>query len=111
MGGPALSLLPQRLAECLQASEPAAKVACVHALQADWLAGTTDPAIEAARKPIDQPGQPQKPEMVPPQKVPRRRADTLPGRAALVHALAHIEFNAINLALDAAHRFAGMPPA
>jgi len=32
-------------------------------------------------------------------------------RAALIHALAHIEFNAINLALDAAHRFAGMPPA
>jgi uncharacterized ferritin-like protein (DUF455 family) len=111
VGGAALSLLPQRLAECLQASEPAAKVACVHALQADWLAGTIDPASEAARKPIDHPGRPQKPEMVPPQKVPRRRADTLPGRAALVHALAHIEFNAINLALDAAHRFAGMPPA
>jgi uncharacterized ferritin-like protein (DUF455 family) len=35
----------------------------------------------------------------------------LPGRAALVHALAHVEFNAINLALDAAHRFAGMPQA
>jgi uncharacterized ferritin-like protein (DUF455 family) len=111
VGGPALSLLPQRLAECLRASEPAAKVACVQALQVDWLAGTIDPASEVARKPIDQPGQPQKPEMVPPQKVPRRRADTLPGRAALVHALAHIEFNAINLALDAAHRFAGMPPA
>jgi uncharacterized ferritin-like protein (DUF455 family) len=103
--------LPQRLAECLRASEPAAKVACVHALQADWLAGGVDPAIEAARAPIDCPGQPQKPELVPPQQVPRRRADTLPGRAALVHALAHIEFNAINLALDAAHRFAGMPTA
>jgi uncharacterized ferritin-like protein (DUF455 family) len=31
------------------------------------------------------------------------------GRAALIHALAHIEFNAINLALDAVWRFAGMP--
>jgi len=93
------------------ASEPAAKVACVHALQADWLAGAVDPASEAARTPIDQPGQPPKPERVPPQQVPRRRADTLPGRAALIHALAHIEFNAINLALDAAHRFAGMPVA
>ena len=93
------------------ASEPAAKVACVHALQADWLAGAVDPASAAARQPIDQPGQPPKPEQVPPQKVPRRRADTLPGRAALIHALAHIEFNAINLALDAAHRFAGMPVA
>ncbi len=47
--------------------------------------------------------------MIAPHQVPRRRADTLTGRAALIHALAHIEFNAINLALDAAHRFAGMP--
>lgn len=61
--------------------------------------------------PIGQPGHPEKPLQVPPHKVPRRRADTLPGRAALIHALAHIEFNAINLALDAAHRFAGMPAA
>ncbi len=43
--------------------------------------------------------------------MPRRRTDTPAGRAALIHALAHIEFNAINLALDAAYRFAGMPPA
>ena len=111
MGRPALSLLPQRLAGCLLVSEPAAKVACVHALQADWLAGRLDPAAEAARTPIDRPGQPEKPELIPPQQVPRRRTDTVPGRAALIHALAHIEFNAINLALDAAHRFSGMPPA
>jgi uncharacterized ferritin-like protein (DUF455 family) len=111
VGGPALDRLPQRLAACLQAREPAAKVACVHALQADWLAGRVDPAADAARKPIDLPGQPGKPALVPPHSVPRRRPDTAAGRAALIHALAHIEFNAINLALDAAHRFAGMPPA
>jgi uncharacterized ferritin-like protein (DUF455 family) len=102
--------LPQRLAECLLASGPAEKIACVHALQAGWLAGRVDPAVEVSRIPIDQPGHPRKPELVPPQQVPRRRFGTMPGRAALVHALAHIEFNAINLALDAAHRFAGMPP-
>ena len=79
-------------------------------LQADWLGGRIDPAIDAARGPIDQPGQPARPELIPPQQVPRRRADTQAGRVALVHALAHIEFNAINLALDAAHRFSGMPP-
>jgi uncharacterized ferritin-like protein (DUF455 family) len=33
------------------------------------------------------------------------------GRAMLVHALAHIEFNAVNLALDALWRFPGMPDA
>lgn len=111
MGGPALASLPDRLAACLCVSEPAAKVACVHALQADWLAGGLDPAGETERDPIDRPGHPDKPELIPPQNVPRRRADTRHGRAALIHALAHIEFNAINLALDAAHRFVGMPPA
>jgi uncharacterized ferritin-like protein (DUF455 family) len=104
-------MLPQRLAGCLLANEPAAKVACVHTLQADWLAGKIDLALATARAPIDQPGRPQHPALIQPHKVPRRRADTLAGRAALIHALAHIEFNAINLALDAAHRFAGMPPA
>ncbi|MBW8328566.1 MAG: ferritin-like domain-containing protein [Thiobacillus sp.] len=103
--------MPLRLAECLQIGEPATKVACVHTLYADWLAGRLDAAPKAARTPTDRPGQPDKPERVPPHKVPRRRADTLAGRAALIHALAHIEFNAINLALDAAHRFAGMPVA
>ena len=83
----------------------------MHVLQADWLGGRIAPEIHAGRTPIDHPGQPEKPVLTAPHKVPRRRADTLPGRAALIHALAHIEFNAINLALDAAHRFAGMPPA
>jgi uncharacterized ferritin-like protein (DUF455 family) len=91
--------------------QPADKVACVHALQADWLAGNIGLPADTESTPINQPGQPEKPLLIPPQQVPRRRADTLIGRAALVHALAHIEFNAINLALDAAHRFSGMPPA
>jgi uncharacterized ferritin-like protein (DUF455 family) len=111
VGGPTLNLLPQRLAACLQACEPSAKAACVHALYAAWQAGRLDASPETTRTPIDQPGQPDKPERVAPQQVPRRRVDTLSGRAALIHALAHIEFNAINLALDAAHRFAGMPVA
>lgn len=110
MGGSPLSL-PQRLAECLRAAEPAAKLACVHALHADWRSGRLDPAVAVGRTPVDRPGRPRRPELVPPQQVPRRRADTVAGRAALIHALAHIEFNAIDLALDAAHRFAGMPRA
>ncbi|WP_459572364.1 ferritin-like domain-containing protein [Cupriavidus sp. 8B] len=58
------------------------------------------------------PGRPPLPELVPPQRVERRRSIHTPaGRAALIHALAHIEFNAINLALDAIWRFGGMPPA
>jgi uncharacterized ferritin-like protein (DUF455 family) len=56
------------------------------------------------------PGRPARPELVPPRLVGRRSMVTPEGRAMLVHALAHIEFNAINLALDAVWRFPGMPP-
>ncbi|MBK7281133.1 ferritin-like domain-containing protein [Candidatus Aalborgicola defluviihabitans] len=55
------------------------------------------------------PGRPPRPELVQPQDVPRRSPFTLEGHCALVHAIAHIEFNAINLALDAVWRFADMP--
>ena len=49
--------------------------------------------------------------MVRPGAVALRSVARHEGRIALVHALAHIEFNAINLAWDAVHRFRGMPPA
>ncbi|HVL74924.1 MAG TPA: ferritin-like domain-containing protein [Noviherbaspirillum sp.] len=57
------------------------------------------------------PGRPGRPALVPPTAVPQRSVHTAEGRAALIHALAHIEFNAINLALDAIWRFPAMPPA
>ena len=56
-------------------------------------------------------GRPGKPELVNPGQLPRRGLGSLEGRQALVHAIAHIEFNAINLGLDAALRFASMPDA
>lgn len=56
-----------------------------------------------------QPGRPAKPVLVQAQEVPRRSPFTPPGLAALLHAIAHIEFNAINLALDAVWRFANLP--
>ncbi|MGL4767585.1 MAG: ferritin-like domain-containing protein [Formosimonas sp.] len=56
-------------------------------------------------------GRPDAPELVSPLDVPRRKTTTLQGRLGMVHALAHIEFNAINLALDALVRFAGLPEA
>ena len=57
------------------------------------------------------PGRPAKPELVAPKFVPKRKMDTLEGRAILWHSLAHIEFNAMNLALDAIWRFPNMPKA
>jgi uncharacterized ferritin-like protein (DUF455 family) len=67
-----------------------------------------DPA-ETFAEPAGLPGRPARPQLVAPGAVPRRSPHTAEGRAALLHAIAHIEFNAINLALDAAWRFAGMP--
>ncbi|MEE9352035.1 MAG: ferritin-like domain-containing protein, partial [Thiotrichaceae bacterium] len=58
---------------------------------------------------IEVPGRPEKPELVPVNQVKRRKLTTEEGRATLIHAIAHIEFNAINLALDAVYRFRDMP--
>lgn len=57
----------------------------------------------------DEPGRPQKPQLVAPRHLPKRSLHTEEGRAALLHSIAHIEFNAINLALDAVYRFRGLP--
>lgn len=62
-----------------------------------------DPALP------DRPGRPGKPELVPPKAVEKRSLHTLPGRIALLHALAHIELNAVDLALDIVARFATAP--
>jgi uncharacterized ferritin-like protein (DUF455 family) len=58
---------------------------------------------------LEIPGRPFKPELVNPLSVKKRAMHTLEGRAITIHALAHIEFNAINLALDAIWRFTQMP--
>ena len=55
------------------------------------------------------PGRPERPVLISPAQVPQRSVHSVEGRAALIHAICHIEFNAINLALDAVWRFAGMP--
>jgi Uncharacterized protein conserved in bacteria len=57
----------------------------------------------------DRPGRPDKPELVPPKDVGKRSLHTLAGRIAMLHALAHIELNAVDLALDIVARFATEP--
>ena len=63
----------------------------------------------ALDEPAGLPGRPALPVLVAHLKVPKRSPFTREGLGALLHAVAHIEFNAINLALDAVWRFAGMP--
>ncbi|USX17803.1 ferritin-like domain-containing protein [Oxalobacteraceae bacterium OTU3REALA1] len=95
---------------CLQEADPTKKVAAVAAMAAASAAGLCPPdpaAILQATAAI--PGRPQKPDLVPPREVGRRSMNTLEGRAMLIHALSHIEFNAINLALDALWRFPDLP--
>ncbi|WP_370643168.1 ferritin-like domain-containing protein [Bordetella sp. LUAb4] len=67
-----------------------------------------DPTV-VLDEPAHLPGRPPRPELVPPAQLKSRPAGTPQGRAALLHALAHIEFNAVNLALDIVWRFPGMP--
>ncbi len=55
------------------------------------------------------PGRPARPRRVPHTQLKPRSAHTREGRAALLHSLAHIELNAIDLALDICWRFAGLP--
>jgi uncharacterized ferritin-like protein (DUF455 family) len=86
--------------------DPQAKVAAVQALVA--AVPTVDTlAVLAPEAPL--PGRPARPLLVAPARLPQRSPFTTEGRAALLHAVAHIEFNAINLALDAAWRFPGLP--
>lgn len=82
------------------------KAARVRAMTADRC--TLDPA-ETFPEPPSLPGRPQRPLLVQPAQLKTRAVGTLEGRAGLIHALTHIEANAINLALDMVWRFAGMP--
>ena len=88
----------------------AAKVSGTHALSDLWLQHQIMLDTQAVlATDVAVPGRPEKPLLVAPRQLKHRSMVTVEGRAALVHALAHIEFNAINLALDVIWRFAGMP--
>lgn len=89
--------------------DPLQKVEATFLLQKDWLDGKLKSDLLSEVKPIPIPGRPDRPELVDPKDVPRRKFSSLKGRLTLVHAIAHIEFNAINLALDAVYRFQQMP--
>lgn len=87
--------------------DPTARIA---PLLAPRPASSTSPASSPAPAPAPAlPGRPPRPRLVPAKAVPTRSAFSVEGRAALLHAVTHIEFNAINLALDAVWRFPGLP--
>jgi uncharacterized ferritin-like protein (DUF455 family) len=98
-----------RALQALCLADPTEKAAAARALYADLLQGLPLDTQALLAEPAGVPGRPDRPELVGVIKVPKRSAFTVEGRSALLHAIAHIEFNAINLALDAVWRFPGMP--
>ena len=96
----------------LRLTDPEEKVAATRALFARL--GEPSIPLQSLRAPGDDtgvPGRPERPMRVSATAVENRSPFTPEGRAALIHSICHIEFNAINLALDAAWRFDGMPEA
>jgi uncharacterized ferritin-like protein (DUF455 family) len=95
---------------CLAQTDFLQKTKFVNDLISAWQSGNCNLDTKVLfRPPNNIPGQPTKPDLVSPKDVKRRNMRTLEGRAVMIHALAHIEFNAINLALDVIWRFANMP--
>ena len=96
--------------ELLAESDAQIKADSSMALKHRWEAGELSLDRAAVlRSDAAIPGRPTRPTLVSPRALERRPMNTVSGRAALIHALAHIEFNAINLALDAIWRFPDMP--
>lgn len=106
--------LRERAHRALMEPNPAKKIAAAAAL---WQDATHLPdlaLIEPPQAPIQRiadPGRPTKPELIAPRDLTRRSPASQAGRSAMAHAFAHIEFNAINIGLDAVYRFDHQPAA
>lgn len=100
--------LYQATYDCLMLKDIAQKQAQVEKLKAGWQSGLFTRDNYDLRR-IEVPGRPDKPELVSPTNLKQRKLGSELGRATLIHAITHIEFNAINLALDAVYRFRDMP--
>ena len=95
---------------CLAAPSPEDKLALTRAAAAAFARGDLAAQDDAPPpEPIRMPGRPARPRLVHPRELPRRGFGTREGRAAFLHAVAHIELNAVDLAWDAVYRFRGMP--
>jgi len=99
----------QQIDEALNTKEPQKKIALTYQVFFDWRNGLLQIEHDSPVKPFAEAGRPDRPELVLPKALLRRKVTTEEGRAILIHALTHIEFNAINLALDAAYRFRNLP--
>ncbi|WP_370304029.1 ferritin-like domain-containing protein [Pseudooceanicola sp.] len=101
--------LAERAAEILTTADGRAKTALSRSHAADWFAaraGEAPPIAIGRATPPRHPARPDRPELLSPRDVPRRRPGSPAGRIALLHAVAHIELNAVDLHWDIIARFA-----
>lgn len=108
-----LNLYRQTEAALLEPN-PRRKCELTFALATQWQESKLSSVDEAEYSPLnilafDTPGQPDLPQLVNPRDLKRRSMSSAAGRIVFLHAFAHIEFNAINIALDAVYRFRQMP--
>lgn len=94
---------------CLMEKDLAVKVQQLAQLQIDWSEDNFDFTPTETIVRVPDAGRPEKPQLVPARELPKRRLGSKEGHASLMHSIAHIEFNAVNLALDAIYRFQQMP--
>jgi uncharacterized ferritin-like protein (DUF455 family) len=110
MAGAALAMNIHRRARLALETGPGDdKAQAANRLWLDWQTGALHLAPFEENVPLTIPGRPERPVLAPPETMPRRELNSREGHAALIHALTHIEFSAINLALDAVYRFRALP--
>jgi uncharacterized ferritin-like protein (DUF455 family) len=103
--------LAERAVEILTTADGREKTALSHRHAADWVAARAagEPLAIGRAEPPSRPSRPSRPELLAPRNVPRRRPGSPEGRIALLHAVAHIELNAVDLHWDIIARFADIP--
>lgn len=94
---------------CLMADTIDTKLKLTERTMQAWRTGALSLTSPGDVKPISTPGRPPQPVLVAPDAVPKRSVGTKAGWIALIHAITHIEYNAINLAWDAIYRFRNLP--
>lgn len=94
---------------CIKACLPSEKISLSYKTAEAWQQKQLSLEKVSPILTFEDPGRPEKPELVPPRELNRRKITTKEGHAALIHSICHIEFNAINLAWDAVYRFQDMP--
>ena len=95
--------------DCFLIADPDEKIEQTFKLTSAWQAGNLSWSNEELIELFDEPGKLEKPEVVLPNELGKRKLGSEKGRASLIHALAHIELTAVNLAWDAIVRYRDMP--